>query len=752
MKEKLFIIVICYVVLLSLSSDLIAGDEKNDVSVLEEITVTGELVRPTRQMGDSLYTGTCITQKGIELLGTPAKTSVYNALDILPGLNAESKDPYGLSGTDVRIRGVKGLFNGITVEGIPNYGIMPIGAREDIYDMENMESVSLYKGASPADLGTGSGNRGGSIELKLRRPEDKAGIKLDQSFGSKDFLRTFLRIDSGKLLTKTSLFGSYSYTDADKWKGKGDLGGRDHVTLGLNQQINDVINIDLFYKFNEIERHFFKDLNYEQADHIDHHDNFYHHYNNELTSDPKKDINYYDYNRGTFINRDFMSIIDINISEKFNLSLKPYHSSEDANFREGKKGFPVVGYGPKMKKPGILNKIRDLERYGVIPEINLDILDFEITAGYWFESNDLEKYVKRYVTTPDGLKYNGYMYYAKNDGHGKIHSPYAKVSYELNKFKFQAGLKYFYYEEPASTGYISDATLELKEDPDISLKETDYDEILPTFGIGYEFNKNIKMYFNYGRNYMRPYAYVPITNLYVMKKKLFKKANMTLQDIFDDWEMETSDNFDLGFRYSHRYFSVAPVFFYCKHNDLLASIDDPRIINPKDNKPVTYYQNVGDATAYGFELELNLYPLKNLMVYFNPSYTDMSFDDDFKRGDHTLKIKDNQIPDTPKWIVKSGLIYTINNFEISPTVKWTDSRYGDALHKEKIDDYAVVDLNLRYTIDDFWGLREAKVGLELSNLFDERYVGAIIADDTGTGAEYYAGPPFTAILTISGKF
>jgi len=227
---------------------------------------------------------------------------------------------------------------------------------------------------------------------------------------------------------------------------------------------------------------------------------------------------------------------------------------------------------------------------------------------------------------------------------------------------------------------------------------------------------------------------------------------MTLQDIFDDWEMETSDNFDLGFRYSHRYFSVAPVFFYCKHNDLLASIDDPRIINPKDNKPVTYYQNVGDATAYGFELELNLYPLKNLMVYFNPSYTDMSFDDDFKRGDHTLKIKDNQIPDTPKWIVKSGLIYTINNFEISPTVKWIDSRYGDALHKEKIDDYAVVDLNLRYTINDFWELSEAKVGLELSNLFDERYVGAIIADDTGTGAEYYAGPPFTAILTFSGKF
>ncbi len=729
-----------------------ARNEKSNVHVLKEITVTGELVRPTRQTGDSLYTGTTVTKKGMELLGTPAEISVYDTLDILPGLNVESNDPYGLSGKDIRIRGIKGYFTGMTVEGIPNYGIMPIGPREDIYDMENMENVSLYKGASPADLGTGSGNRGGSIELRLRRPEDRPGVELSQGFGSDSFVRTFLRIDSGKLPSKTKLFGSYSYTDANKWKGKGDLGPRNHVTLGLNQRFGDVVTVDVFYNFNEVERHFFRNLSYEEANHINRHDNYYHHYNDELTSNPKKDINYYDYNRGKFINRDLMSTININIPGKFNFSLKPYYSTEDADYREGKKGFPVMGYGPKVKKPGVLYKIRDLDRYGVRGELNFNISGLELTTGYWFESHDLEKYVKRYITTSAGLEYNGYMYYAENDGRGKIHSPYAKLSYELNKFKFQAGLKYFYYEEPASTGYSSDAALKLKKDPDLSLSETDYDKLLPTFGVGYKLNKNAEAYFNYGRNYMRPYAYVPITNLYAMKKKLFKKAGMTLQDIFDNWEMETSDNFDLGFRYKHKYFSIAPVFFYSKHHDLLVNIDDPRVVNPKDKQPVSYYQNVGDATAYGFELELNLYPSKNLIVYFNPSYTNMSFDDDFKRGNSVLKIKDNQIPDTPKWIVKSGLSYTIKNLEISPRVKWIDSRYGDALNREKIDDYAVVDLNLGYTIDNFWVLKEAKVGLELSNLFNKRYVGAIVASDTGTGAEYYAGSPFTAILTLSGKF
>ncbi|MBW1791706.1 MAG: TonB-dependent receptor, partial [Deltaproteobacteria bacterium] len=616
-----------------------AGDEKAGVYVLGEITVKGELIRPTKQTGDSLYTGSSVTRKGIELLGTPAETSIYNALNILPGINVESFDPYGLSSSYSRVRGLKDMYIGMTVEGIPNYGIMPIGAREHIYDTENIESVSLYKGASPADLGTGSGNRGGAIELQMRRPENKIGAEIIQSFGSDDFMRSFLRIDSGKLPTETKLFASYSYSQADKWKGKGDLGPRDHVTLGLNQEFGKKVNLDIFFNFNEIERHTFQSLTYDEARHIDTN------YDNSFSSNATN-TNYYDYNREKLINRDLMSIIDIDISENTHLSFKPYLSNESASHM-GKAQFPVSG----VKTPGILDKITDLERYGLIPEVNVDISDFELTVGYWFESHNLEKYVKRYITPGNGLEYNGYLYYSENEGHGEIHSPYAKVSYESEKFRFQAGLKYFYYEEPASTGYTTtDATtLALEEDPDISLKATDYDEFLPTVGLGYQFNENIEMYVNYGRNYMRPYAYVPVTTTYVSNKKWFKDAGMTLQDIFDKWEMETSDNIDISFRYHNKYFSIAPVAFYSKHHDLLVKVDDQNVIKTKpdgSSTSVSYHQNVGDATSYGFELEMSFYPLKDLIFYFSPSYTNMSFDDDFRTGNSILKIKGNQLPDT----------------------------------------------------------------------------------------------------------
>jgi iron complex outermembrane receptor protein len=747
MKARLILsAVFSFYLILALAANSIAGDEGEKgekVYSLGTITVQDRLILPIKQTGDSLYTGSSVTKKGMELIGTPAETGIYNALSILPGTNVESLDPYGLSYSYTRVRGLKEMFIGMTVEGIPNYGIMPIGAREQIFDTQNLKSVSLYKGASPADLGTGSGNRGGAIELQLRRPEDRIGAEIGQSFGSDNFMRTFLRVDSGRLPTKTKFFASYSYSKADKWKGEGELGPRDHVTLGLGQEFGDKVNCDIFFNFNEIERHSFQSLTYAEAKDID---NYYDKsFVSELTSDPEINKDYYDYNREKKINRDLMAIVDVVISENANLSLKPYYSSEDAN-KKGEAQFPVPG-GVEEDKPGILDRITNLERYGIIPEFSLDFSAYEITAGYWFESNNLEKYVKKYLTIPNGKKYVGYPYYAKNDGDGKIHSPYAKISGGLDRFKFQAGLKYFYYEEPASTGYKPDLSA---EDPDISLKAVDYDEFLPTAGIGWEFNKNSEAYLNYGRNYMRPYAYVPVTTNYTKYRSAFKAANMTLQDILDKWEMETSDNFDISFRYHRKSFSIAPVAFYSKHHDLLVSIDDQDVIS--NGKPVSYHQNVGDATSYGFELETSFYPSKNLIVYFNPSYTDMSFDDNFKTGNDVLRIKGNQLPDTPKWVIKSGLIYTFSDFEISPMVRWVDKRYGDAANQEEIDDYTIVDLSIKYSKEDFWWLRHANIGFEVKNLFDEKYVGAIYASDTATDVDYYAGSPLAVIFSIGGKF
>ncbi|EFK05451.1 TonB-dependent receptor plug domain protein, partial [delta proteobacterium NaphS2] len=177
-----------------------AAEEKT--TNLEEIVVTGEtLFAPTKETDETVYTGTEVTKEGIESEGTKAKTSVYEAIDILPGIIVESAGGYGLAAeqTTIRVRGIRGYLGSMTMEGVPNYGGNPIGPRQYIYDTENFQSISVYKGAVPSDLGTGVGDRGGAIELKQQWPTEEFGFRISQGVGTDGYHRTFLRIDSGSL-------------------------------------------------------------------------------------------------------------------------------------------------------------------------------------------------------------------------------------------------------------------------------------------------------------------------------------------------------------------------------------------------------------------------------------------------------------------------------------------------------------------------------------------------------------------------
>jgi iron complex outermembrane receptor protein len=169
---------------------------------LGEIVVSGErLITPTKQTAETVYTGTEITKKGIEIQGPKADTSVYEAISILPDIIVESPDPLGLTPEqkNIRVRGVRGYFGALTVEGVPNYGGNPIGPRDYLYDTEDLQSIAVYEGAVPADLGTGVGGRAGAIELRPLWPKEKFSLDVSQGFGSNSYSRSFLRVDSGKL-------------------------------------------------------------------------------------------------------------------------------------------------------------------------------------------------------------------------------------------------------------------------------------------------------------------------------------------------------------------------------------------------------------------------------------------------------------------------------------------------------------------------------------------------------------------------
>ena len=711
-----------------------------EVYQLEDITVKGDIIAPVKPAGDSLYSGSRVTRDGLELKGVPATSSIYEAVDLLPSVSLESTDQYGLGKKNTRFRGIKGMFGSITVEGMPDYGIMPIGPREMVFDTENMDGIALYQGASPTALGTGNGNKGGSIELRFRRPEDSMGFFLKQALGTDSFSRTFVRLDSGRLPTRTGIFASYSYTNGDKWKGPGELGPRNHVDAGITQDMAGIAELDGFFSYNDADGDSFRPLVYSEAKDMDAYYRL--DYNENRTGNPSVDKNYFKYNTHSATNRDFRFVLKSTLQGPFFFSVKPYYSNEDAWRTETTSKLKAGRLRYFM-----LKKITDLDRVGVLPEMRWDSSLVSISGGYWFESAGLDKYVKKYAISTSGLKDLGYSYYSDSDGRGYVHSPYLKASGEYGGFKWQAGIKYFYYSEPASTGYMTNPAGKLVEQPDLALDKQSWDVWLPSAGVGYDIRDDLEVYCNYGRTYVRPYMYVPMTTLYVENRLRFNASGKVLQDLFDKWDMETSDNIDVGLRIRTDNFSLHPVFFYAKHHDVLVNAYDPSV-------GLNYYQNDGEARTLGFELDATVFLPWGITMFFNPSYTDLEFTDDIDRGGQVVNIDGKQIPDTPKWLLKGGLIYAWEGFEIAPLITYMSKRYGDALHEEAIPSYATVDLSLGYRRDRLWQLKNISLNLEFKNLFDSHHIGIIdLFDDSAAGkARYYSAPPFSTVFSINAKW
>lgn len=726
---------------LVLAADPAAPEKDNATkeTIPEIVVAADKLIDPTKQASETVYTGSEITAKGMEIQGARSATSVSGALHLLPGINVESADDNGLGAemSNVRVRGVRGYLGALTVAGVPNYGGNPIGPRDYLYDMENMEALSVYKGAVPGDIGTGIGSRGGAMELKPDWPHEELGFRFKQSLGSNDYTRTFVRLDSGAVpSTDTRFSGSFSYTDAEKWRGPGDLGPRKNANIAVDQPFSDRFNVKLWVNHNDLDQHLYRPLTATDIRNLS--ANYDKDYNGARTGIAAQDIYYYDYNRGTYQNDDQLAVLSLKATDSLSFSIKPYHALEDSEILQG-----VTSGGGMVQK-----RLRDIERTGVIGEAMLETHGIKTTIGHHYETSDMEISTQNYAITPAGLAYRGAGVFATS-GDTFINSPFLKVAGSSGAFDWQAGLKYFLFEDSASDGYISGPgpSCSPVRAADLDREATDHDIWLPTLGAGYHLTEEIQTHASYGRTFIRPYSYLPLVNLYNTNRTAFQAQGINLQQLFDGYDIEESDTVDLGLRLTRGWFEMDSTLFYGKHKNLLTTIYDPRV-------NLNYQQNIGKATGYGLDVEMNAAFSDTFSVFVNPSWTTMTYDEDLTYAGNRLAADGNQVVDTPEWLVKTGIVYHPGNFEIIPMVRFQGKRYSDVENRGEVGSNAVADLRLTYTLPKIMNAKALKIALDLTNLFDKEYIAVINAsDDTRDGqATYYQGAPFAAMLSATLEF
>jgi len=144
-----------------------------------------------------------------------------------------------------------------------------------------------------------------------------------------------------------------------------------------------------------------------------------------------------------------------------------------------------------------------------------------------------------------------------------------------------------------------------------------YNKVLPNLGLVYDIGTSASVFGNYSKGLQVPGT----DNLY---NSFFFAANTPSANP----KPETTDNFDLGFRYRTSTLQVQSSVWYTIYTNRLASAYDPETDR-------TLYRNLGRVDKYGIDGSVSYRPIQQVSLYAFGSYLKSKIKDDVLYGECT---------------------------------------------------------------------------------------------------------------------
>ncbi len=711
-------------------------------TALPEVVVSGVRPNPELIVSDPQPTPkSSVTKEGINLLGGPGHTSIYAPLDLMPSVIVESPDPYGLSPTrNINIRGKDDFHIARDVEGLPIYGIV---GGTDLFDLENVAREDVYRGGLAANQGLGVSNATGAVDQLLLGPRAKFGVFAEQAFGSFDFRRTFVRVDTGTLpQSGTRAFISASTATTDQWTGAGNE-SRNNAMVGISQQFGESVKVDFDMVYNKFKGDNYRALTYTQVQALK--SNYSYAYNTSLTGNAATDVNYFNFNRTQYENFAALAKIDVKLAEGQHLVLKPYYWNDNG-----------VAYSASGSNVQIWPQQND-NIGGVLEFQGHYGMGTDVVAGYWYQSMQPPPpptdQTKNTVAANGSLNFAGWTTLANIDPY-IVNSPYFQVTQTLGHTLLSGGLRYMdlgapkmqYYKTAGVPNVPIDQVWGYNPTPDANaaVVARNYYQFLPNIGIRQELSPEWSANASYGRKFGRP-DWGPQASNYIGSEAAFIAKGVSLQSLVNQVKPELTDQIDLSARYNNGELNLVPTVFAAKNQNRQVMVVDPALGG------LSYYEGTANTTQYGVELEVSYQINKSWSIFGSGTVASETYDKDTPTlsGGADLATKGKQIPNAPKSMLKGGFTYFCGGLSITPIMRYIGQRYGDSAQTRPVSGYTVVDLNASY---DFG--HNIRLTLNALNLFDRVYISEISPNDTNlNGATaYYAGAPRTVAMTLSAKF
>jgi iron complex outermembrane recepter protein len=239
-----------------------------------------------------------------------------------------------------------------------------------------------------------------------------------------------------------------------------------------------------------------------------------------------------------------------------------------------------------------------------------------------------------------------------------------------------------------------------------------YDKVLPNLGISYEFAENHTLYASYAAGLSAPRT----DNLY------FVFGNeLTGVVRFPGVAPEETQAFDLGYRFQGSWATVSLALWQNTFDNYIIRSFDQDLGSTVD-------RNIGAVELQGFDFEVGVRPVADLMVYASASYNSSEVQEDVAFGTTGglgfLPTKGKTLAETPEWTYAGRVEYTIENITLAVQGKYVGDRFATDVNDQVSPSYTVFDANAVVDLTD-WGLADTELQINGINIFDEEYLGSI---------------------------
>ncbi|MCM1076843.1 MAG: TonB-dependent receptor [Bacteroides sp.] len=655
-----------------------------------------------------------------ELLQNNDGRDMTYLLQMTPSVTTTSDAGGGVGYTSMRIRGTDGSRINVTANGIP----INNPESHNVYwvNMPDLASslgdVQIQRGAGTSTNGAGA--FGASVNMITDAPSEDAYAELSGAYGSYNTNRQTFRLGSGLLGEHWSFDGRLSHLGSDGYIDRASSALWSYFGQAAYSDYNTNIR---FLAFGGKERTYMA-WDYASKEQMEEYGRRY----NPCGEYTDKDGNiaYYPDQYDNYIQHHFQLLFHRRLGAGLHLNAALHCTVDDGYYDQYKTKRTLVEYGltpfvdadgSEIEKSDLI-RLKNNENKFWGGQLSLNYINERWNAVVGVAVTDFNghhfgqvKWVRNYVGPIDPLQ----KYY---DNRGKKFDAnvFVRANYELSRmFSAYADMQYRHIHYT------------IKGESD----NWDWNIAAPAvLDVNRRWNFfNPKLGLNFTTGNHRAFA------SWAVAQKEPVRDNFTDGDPNHRPESERLNDFEIGYSFGSKIFSVGVNLYYMLYKDQLVATGE---LSDTGN-PISV--NVPDSYRMGVEIQTALYPCQwfdwkfNLTLSRNriKNFVEYIYEDEWTNP-ISFDLGDTPIAFSPDLIFNNSFNFNYRGFDASLQSRFVGKQYmNNARSKEaELASYFVSDLHLGYTLRDIHGVKELRLGFSIYNLFDKKYFNNGYA-----GAGYY---------------